>query len=536
MNNNLIADLASGRLPIEAELARRHLLDFTKFTFPGYRANWHHEVICEALEDLVFGDTNRLMIFTPARHGKSELVSRRLPAWYLGQFPDAEVMLASYSADLANRMNCNVQGIIDSREYRRVFQGVRLSQGVGDPARKINGERKKRTDDFFEIVGRRGSLRSAGVGGSITGMGFNLGIIDDPISNAEEAMSQIVRDKVWDWYTTTFYTRQTGFGGLKGSRAKILLTMTRWSDDDLAGRLLQLAKDEPEADQWKVVVLPALYDGTPSNAERRTKIGEVLWPGSQYDEEYMRKSRKMFPAHFWDAMFMQRPRAVGGNYFKRQLFGRYRRDGRTIHHYDNHWNLDDCRVWAAVDPASSEKSTGDYTAIAVVAEAPNGACILLDMVRERHAPTKIGGMMMSVVERWKPSHFIFEADGNQTAVVSLCRQEEGMPPIREVKHRNKGKLVRATRAIAMHEGGEILVPESAAWLEVFFDEAEAFTGLGDKHDDMIDALAYAVQPFARGNSSIAWAEQERGLTKPYQSTPLLPTSHAGGRKLWGRSR
>ncbi len=232
--------------------ARRSLLEFTRYTKPDYEVSWHHRLICQRLDALLRGEIRRLMVFAPPRHGKSELISRRLPAYYLGRDPDASIIACSYSAELAARMNRDVQRIIDDPAYARLFPATRLWSSqvrtVAKPGTWL------RNSDLFEIVNHRGVYRAAGVGGGITGMGATLGIIDDPIKNEEEAYSATVRRNVLDWYKSTFYTRLE-----KDSR--IVLIMTRWHRGDLAGALLEEAAATPDADQWEVLSFPALAQG-----------------------------------------------------------------------------------------------------------------------------------------------------------------------------------------------------------------------------------------------------------------------------------
>jgi len=204
------------RAAVQREQARRGMLRFAQYTFDGYVTNWHHALVCDALDQLIAGTIKRLIVLMPPRHGKSELVSRRLPAYILGRDPNARIIATSYSADLASRMNRDVQRIIDSEAYRELFPASRL---WGKNIRAGAGSTYLRNSDLFEIVGAGGVYRSAGVGGGITGMGFDFGIIDDPIKNRQEANSKVYRDSLWDWFTSTFYTRQE-------KDARILVTMT----------------------------------------------------------------------------------------------------------------------------------------------------------------------------------------------------------------------------------------------------------------------------------------------------------------------
>lgn len=227
------------------ELARRSMAEFALYTDPAYHMNWHHRLICNSLDKWVSKEIRRLMIFTAPRHGKSELVSRKLPAYIFGRHPDTSIISASYSADLASRMNRDVQRIIDSDRYAELFPNSRL---YGKNIRSVAGGSFLRNSDIFEIVDHKGVYRSAGVGGGITGMGGEYIIIDDPVKNREEANSATYREKLWDWYTSTLYTRLEKEGC-------ILVTLTRWHEDDLAGRLLNNMK-QTGGEQWTVINLP----------------------------------------------------------------------------------------------------------------------------------------------------------------------------------------------------------------------------------------------------------------------------------------
>ena len=165
------------RKELVCEKARRSIAEFCLFTDNRYQMNWHHRLLCEYLDAFTRKEIRRLMVFMPPRHGKSELVSRKLPAYIFGRNPDANIIGTSYSADLAQRMNRDVQRIMDSPLYLELFPDTRLH---GKSTRTADGH-ALRNSDIFEIVGRRGSYRGAGVGGGITGMGGDYIIIDDPI-------------------------------------------------------------------------------------------------------------------------------------------------------------------------------------------------------------------------------------------------------------------------------------------------------------------------------------------------------------------
>lgn len=466
--------------------ARRSTLPFTRYTFPGeFQVNWHHQGLGRKLDAFVSGQIKRLMIFMPPRSGKSEMGSRRLPAYILGHYPDDEVMVCSYSADLAGRMNRDCQRIIDSPAYARLFPEVRLPNaktrggGVGGSVRN---------SDLFEIAGRRGAYRSAGVGGGITGMGFKWGIIDDPIKNREEADSPVIRAKVWEWYTDSFFTRQA-------PDARILLICTRWHDDDLAGRLLKLQKADASADRWEVFSIPAFATDNPCADDPR-KPGEPLWPERQiFTTEHLNKIRATLGSRSFAALYGQSPISEGGNYFREQWFGQWRDAGPTQWMVGNRLvNKGDCTIFAEVDPAATEHEASDYTGIGVFAATPHNDLLILDMVRERLGVERILPRLAEVHRQWNLQFAGFELVAFQAALVHAARQRTDLPPIRERPTHGKSKLARATPAIIKAEAGQIFVPWDPAceWRTPFFDEITKFTGIEDAHDDQVDVLAQSV--------------------------------------------
>lgn len=287
---------------IEVERARRNLARFTSYTYSDYQANWHHLKLCEYLERWAFGDIDRLMVFMPPRNGKSELVSRRLPAYLFGKEPDASIIACSYGSDLASRMNRDVQRIIDSPEYYELFPNTTLN---GSNVRTTAKGSYLRNSDIFEIVDHKGVYKSSGVGGAITGMGMKYGIIDDPYKNRQDANSETIRNGIWDWYVSTFYTRLEKGG-------KILITLTRWHEDDLAGKLLRIAENDPTADQWTVLEFPAIAEGELHSDDQR-KEGEALWP-DKYPLEELYKIKSTVGSYEWNALFQQRPHPARARY------------------------------------------------------------------------------------------------------------------------------------------------------------------------------------------------------------------------------
>ena len=207
---------------LKRRASRQSLSAFITFTKRDYLLGWVHKEICDKLdkflEDVQNKKSPRLIICMPPRSGKSEIVSRRFPAYAFGRNPELQIIATSYSSDLSQRFNRDVQRIIDDEAYFEVFPGTTLA------GKKVNAETRGsyiRTSDLFEIVGHTGVYRSAGVGGGITGQGADILLIDDPLKDRAEANSATIRNSIWDWYTSTAYTRLSPGGG-------VIVMATRW--------------------------------------------------------------------------------------------------------------------------------------------------------------------------------------------------------------------------------------------------------------------------------------------------------------------
>lgn len=382
--------------------ARLGLEQFTTYTKPDYQVNWHHSALCRKLDQLMAGSIRRLMVFMPPRHGKSELTSRRLPAYALGRDPDMEVIACSYSDDLAGKMNRDVQRIIDSQQYRNLFPETTL---YGRNIRSTAQGTWLRNSDLFEVVAYRGAYRSAGVRGGITGMGANLLIIDDPIKNREEADSPTVREAIWEWYTSTFYSRRS-------MDSRILITMTRWNEDDLAGRLLKLAAENQRADQWEVLRLPAICEDS-SNPDDPREPGEALWP-DRYPVEELEKTRAN-SAYEWAALYQQDPRPEGGTEWPPEYF--------PPSMWFDDYPRDIVLSALALDPSKGrDAKAGDYSAF-VSAGLDSRGVLWVDADLERRPATKIVQDGINLFRQRRPSGFAVEINQFQELLAADFRRE-----------------------------------------------------------------------------------------------------------------
>lgn len=457
--------------------AREGLLDFTTYTKKNYQVNWHHELACRKIDELISGKTKRLIISMPPRHGKSELVSRRVPAYALGLNPDTRIIATSYSANLASRMNRDAQRIIESKEYRVLFPDTQLASGS-----KEAQDHSTQNASMFEVVGHEGAYISAGVRGSITGSGFDIGIIDDPFKNREEAESETIRARVWEWYTDTFYTRQE-------ENAAILMTMTRWHEDDLVGRVLNLAKNDPDADQWEVVVLPALSEETRAPYDRRDGPEQALWEG-KYSEATLKKTRATVPVYTWLSLYQQRPSAAKGNLFKRKSFQYFTESPGT---YDLHTKegivqvpQQSCIVFQTCDPAGTAKTSSDYFVLSTWALTPINELLLLDVFRTQIEGPDHMEYITKNYHRWHPSAIGFESVSIGKTTYQNIRRA-GLPVI-DLKPEGD-KFSRALSAAIRLNTKTTYFRAGAAWLTTWEDELLHFPKV--KHDDQVDTLSYA---------------------------------------------
>ncbi len=422
----------------EKTIARRCLAEFALYTDDRYRMNWHHALLCDYLDRFIAKRIRRLMVFMPPRHGKSELVSRKLPAFIFGVNPDAEVVATSYSADLAQRMNRDVQRIIDSKAYGELFPATTLN---GKNIRTVAGGNYLRNSDIFEIVKHRGTYRSAGVGGGITGMGGDYIIIDDPVKNREEANSLTMREKLWDWFTSTLYTRQE-------KDASILLTLTRWHEDDLAGRLMELEKKDPEADQWEILMLPAICEEAERHPLDPREDNMALWPG-KYTYTDLRKIKATIGTYDWSAMYQQKPQPAGGVIFRREWMNKIYRELPAGAILIQSWDL----------PFKNSESSAKCAGIVM---ARKGAEIFfVDVVNDKmDFPTSATAIRSLTAKHPRARAKVVEDKANGPAIISYLQKDiPGM-----IAFNPKGsKEDRALSVSPYFEAGNVYFPEYAPW-------------------------------------------------------------------------
>ena len=451
---------AKRKLAAVSELRRRRLLPFVEAVIPDYTAGWFHRDLCIRLEKfsqaVVEKESPRLMLMVPPRHGKTVVSSQAFPAWHMGRNPRHEIMATSYGAELAENNSRQAMSMVGTAAYKTTFPHMERdgrSQAVG----------------FWRFLSGASYL-AAGVGGAITGRGAHVAIVDDPVKNREEADSITSREKAYNWYTSTLYTRLAPGGG-------VLVIQTRWHDDDLAGRLLEDMRQG--ADQWEVVLYPALA----VEDEKYRKRGEALHP-ERYPQESLKKIKNALPARDWSALYQQTPVSDSGEYFRRDDFREY--TSTDLRH-------DHLRFYTVWDLAVAVEEENDYTVGLTGGVDHKGDIYIVDLVRGKWRSHEIVEKIIAQHKRWKARITGIEASHVELAVgpyLDKRRREDKIPGllIERLKHGRRDKLARARAVQGRLQQGKVYVPVDKAFTMPLIEEMLRFPA--GKHDDQVDAMAW----------------------------------------------
>ena len=439
-------------------IAKKSLTKFIEYIDYGVIPAKHHALIIDKLEKVESGEIKRLMLFLPPGSAKSTYASILFPAWYLGRNEGKSIIGASHTSELAERFGRRVRNIVSQQEYSNVFN----STISADSAAAGRWETTSQSEYY-----------AVGVGGSVTGRRADLGIIDDPVKSREDADSELNRNRVWEWYKADFYTR------LKPN-ASVIVIMTRWHEDDLAGRLLQDAKEGGE--QWEVLSLSMeAEEGDPLEREE----GELLWPEWFTDEMVIQAKRD---ARNWLALYQQKPRPDTGGEFKKEWLQHYRIKPTAGNKY------------ILVDPASEKKKSSDYTAIYVLLLGADNNIYILDMIRDKLNLTERAEALFRLHKEHLPLDVAYEKYGMQADIEHIKDKQERENyrfHIAEVGGAMP-KNDRIRRLIPLFEANRVYLPltlhktshngEIRDLVQDFIEQEYAAFPVG-KHDDMMDCLA-----------------------------------------------
>lgn len=393
----------------------------------------------------------------PPGAAKSTYASILYAPWHFAQHSDHSVIAASHTAELAEKWGRRVRNLL-------VEHSLALGVGLASDSQAAGRWETNRGGEYF----------AAGVGGAIAGRRADLVVIDDPVRSREDADSELIRDKVWDWYKSDLYTRLKPGG-------RIVLIQTRWHEDDLAGRLLDdMARG---GDRWEVVSLPALAEAKDPLGR---KLDEPLWPEWEGTEALARKRRAVGPRD-WSALYQQRPAPEEGDYFKAEW----------LRPYDKAPPLDAMRIYGGSDYAVTADG-GDYTVHAVVGLDPEGRMYLLDLWRKQAASDVWIESFCDLVKKWKPIGWAEEQGQIKSGVGPFLERrmrDRQSFVVREQFPTRGDKAVRAQSIRGRMALEGLYVPTNAAWYPEFRSELLSFPA--GKHDDQVDAIGLVGQLLSR---------------------------------------
>lgn len=389
----------------------------------------------------------------PPGAAKSTYASILYAPWHFAQHPAHSVIAASHTAELAEKWGRRVRNLLAEHSLTLGVSLAPDSQAAGRWETNSGGE-------YF----------AAGVGGAIAGRRADLVVIDDPVRSREDADSETIRDKIWDWYKSDLYTRLKPAG-------RIVLIQTRWHEDDLAGRLL--AEMKAGGDQWEVISLPALAE---QNDPLGRSPGQPLWPEWENDEALARKRRAVGPRD-WSALYQQRPAPEEGDYFKAEW----------LRPYDKAPARDTLRIYGGSDYAVTADG-GDFTVHAVVGLDPEGRMYLLDLWRGQTAADRWIESFCDLVRKWKPLGWAEEQGQIRSGVGPFLerRQRERQAFVFREQFPTRGdKAVRAQSIRGRMALEGLYCPSNAEWYPDFRTELLSFPA--GKHDDQVDAIGLVGQ-------------------------------------------
>lgn len=436
--------------------ARDSFWAFRQFLDPKLKKGWWQRDIANHLQqfrdDLFAQLSPSLVIMAPPQHGKSVQVIDFI-AWICGQAPHLKTIFTSVSERLGVRANLRLRRIFASKRFNEVFPDFKLATA---------------NNNLLEMAGAEGYFRNTTVRGAIVGESLDFGVIDDPLKGREEANSEVIRDKTWDWFTDDFFSRFSEFAGM-------LIVLTRWHIDDPVGRLVEHSPPE----SIKVLRYPAVAEVD----EKYRKAGEVLFPEHKSLDFLLKRKAVMTPEN-WEALYQQNPVVAGGNKFKDEWFLRHTEVPRL--------------AWRAIyiDTAQKTKERNDYTVMQEWGKGVDGKAYLLDQVRGRFEAPELLTTSLSFWEKCKmrdQAHYGFlrkmsiEDKVSGTGLIQQVRRKS--IPVLAVQ-RDTDKVMRANDVVPFVSTGLVSIPKDAVWVKSWIGEVIAFPdGTNDDQvDPMIDAL------------------------------------------------
>lgn len=443
---------------ISLKKSQSSITAFARHVYPGFKEGAHHRKLANIFKDVIEGKKKRVIVNIAPRMGKSEFASYLFPAWFLGQYPDKKIIMATHTAGLSEDFGRRVRNLLDTEEYREIFPNTLIADD------------QKAAGKWSTSAG--GQYYAVGVGGALAGRGADLFVIDDPHSEQDiKANSRATFDNAWSWFQTGPLQRLMPEG-------RIIVVMTRWSLVDLTGKLINFQIKNPESDPWEIVELPAIL---PS--------GKSLWP-EQWPVEQLEQKRTAMDPRYWNAQYMQQPTSEGAALIKRA----------------------DWRIWEGEDPPPCEfviqswdtahetKNSADYTACTTWGvwynedEGMRPSVMLLDAFKERMEFPELKEAALRQYHEWKPDSFLVEKKAAGAPLIQELRRM-GIPVDEFSPSRGNDKIARLNAVSDLFASGSVWAPDRR-WARDVIEEVVAFP-VGE-HDDYVDTMTQALLRFRNG--------------------------------------
>lgn len=437
--------------------------DLAAYNLYSHRGFWkparHLEYACRQVQNFVerpaAGAFDILIISMPPQHGKSMTITETLPAFYHGRHPDNRIIMASYNDETAERFTRR------NKEKIKLFGAPLFGVRIGNVDRATE----------YEIEGHQGRLISCGIMGGITGNPANLFIVDDPIKNRQEADSEITRDRIWGEWLYSIRTRLA-------AGAKVIVIMTRWHEDDLAGRLLKYEK------HVQLLNLPCeAEDNDPLGRRPGEALAPEIGKGDAWLKDFKAGYQGKEGSRAWLALFQGHPTSEQGNLLKREWWKFYDRPPEPV------------QIILSVDAAFKDGDSNDFVSIQAWGKRAADMYLLDNNTAHRDFPNTLKAIRemyrhMKHVYHRRPAMILIEDKANGSAIISILRREiPGVVPVTP----DGGKVARVNAVSPAIEAGNVWLPKEAPWLDHFLEECAPFP-LG-AHDDQVDAMSQALDRF-----------------------------------------
>ena len=441
------------------EKSQKNFMDFVHQMWPGFINGAHHKIMAKKFQEIADGKCRRLIINMPPRHTKSEFASFMLPAWFLGKFPDKKIIQCSNTAELAVGFGRKVRNLVGSDVYHKIFPEVGL---------KADSKAAGRWD-----TNKGGTYFAIGVGGTVTGKGADLLIIDDPHSEQEAAIAASnpeVYDKVYEWYSSGPRQRLQPGGA-------IVVVMTRWSLRDLTGRILK-SSVERDGDEWEIINFPAIL---PSD--------KPLWPAFWPLTELLALKEEL-PVGKWNAQYQQSPTSEEGALVKRDWWQKWEGDRAPPCEF----------IIQSWDTAFTKNERSDYSACTTWGvfykdeDKKDPHIILLDAYKERLEFPELKEQALIMYKEWEPDACIVEAKAAGSPLIFELRRM-GIPVSEFTPTRGNDKIARLNSVTDLFASGKVWAP-GTRWADEVIEQMASFPN--SDHDDLVDSSTQALIRFRKG--------------------------------------